>query len=544
MSDLRFGAFDKTPNVHETDEYMERRETDPTPEPASPWVRKIFQPAVVAILIGCIAWPIADFTAQMSPWPAALFWLAPVAMAVVGFTTQRALQHRLVSGIDSTKARLVEIGLLFLLIKLLNMLNRTIPEVIASMRGWTQNPWSFFDGQTLLAFGIGMVAWIGAGLTARDLDALADPTMYIGETGPRKRLASRYFVGGAVLLIFAALSRVNLMSVLEMENPRLTRPIISALIYFLLGLVMLSQIQFARLTGLWRRENVTIAEHLNATWVRYSLLALALAAVIAFVLPTGYTIGLLDLVAMLFFLLSYLATFLYLMILWPIGLLFSLLMGKPMQMEAPSMQRPPMMPQAPPPTENGSPLWAYLRSIAFWVVLIATAIYLVRSYLRDRPELMETLRGFAPLRWITQIWQAVRQWMRKASHRIQERVPALLQRLRGAATGEHEDHRRAGGPGLREQIFYQYLSTLDRAKEQGFPRRDVETPYEYRRTLEPHLPEGQEAMGSLTEAFVEARYTDHEITPEMLAQQQTNAETLRRALRKAEEEQENKEEGA
>jgi hypothetical protein len=361
--------------------------------------------------------------------------------------------------------------------------------------------------------------------------------MYLGETNPRKRLANRYFLGGAVLLIFAALSRVNLMSVLEMENPRLTRPIASALLYFLLGLVMLSQIQFARLSSLWRREKVTVAQHLNTTWVRYSLLFLALAAAIAFVLPTGYTIGLLDLVSMLFFALSYLATFIYLLILWPFGLLFSLLMGKPTQMEAPTMERPSFLPETPPPVDDGNPLWALLRSIAFWVVLLVTAIYLVRSYIRDRPELMQTLRGFAPLQWLAQAWRAMRRWLRRTGQRVQESGQALIQRLRRGQSTDKTTQRRAGGAGLREQIFYHYLDTLDQAKEQGYPRRGTETPHEYRRTLEPHLPESQEAMGNLTEIFVEARYTDHEITPERLDQQRASANAVQSALRKVKSEQ-------
>lgn len=538
MSNRRFSNLDKGPNVHETDQYLEQVAPNDAPEPSDPWVRKVFQPTVVAILVACIAWPVADFTAQMSSWSPTLFWLAPVAMAVVGFTTQRTLQKRLVSGVDSSKARLIELGILFLVIKLLSMLNNTLPEVVATARAWTQNPWSFFDAQTLLAFGIGLLAWAGAALTARDLDALADPTMYLGETVPKKRLASRYFLGGAMLLVFAGLSRVNLMSVLELDNPRLTRPVISALIYFLLGMVMLSQIQFARLAGLWHREKVTIAENLNARWVRYSLLFLALAALIAFVLPTGYTVGLLDLVAMLFFLVSYLATFLYLLILWPFALLFSLLMGRPMQMEAPSMERPPFIPETPPPADDSNPAWAILRSIIFWVVLLATAIYLVRSYVRDRPELLRTLRGFAPVRWLSQLWQAVRRWLRKAGRRVQQGVPALIQRLRRRGVGNAEDQRRAGGSGLREKIFYHYLATLDRARERGFPRREAETPYEYRRTLKTHIPEGEAALTDLTETFVEARYADHEITPETLAQQQADAAAVQRALRKAQEERE------
>jgi hypothetical protein len=176
-----------------------------------------------------------------------------------------------------------------------------------------------------------------------------------------------------------------------------------------------------------------------------------------------------------------------------------------------------------------------VRSLLFWAVLGGVVVYLLRSYVRDRPELVEALRSFAPLRWLSDLWTAMRQWLRRAGRSVQKTMPALIRRLRRGRTGGEPSRGRSQGSGTREQIFYHYLSTLDQAGERGFPRQGTETPYEYRRTLEPHLPEGREAMTGLTEAFIEARYSTHEITHEMLDQQRANAEAVRRALHRAEE---------
>ena len=83
----------------------------------------------------------------------------------------------------------------------------------------------------------------------------------------------------------------------------------------------------------------------------------------------------------------------------------------------------------------------------------------------------------------------------------------------------------------REQIIHYYLITLEQAREWGLARRQVETPYEYQKTLAPNLVEGQEALDSLTEAFVAARYSTHGITPEEVQMQAANAASLRQQMK-------------
>ena len=80
-----------------------------------------------------------------------------------------------------------------------------------------------------------------------------------------------------------------------------------------------------------------------------------------------------------------------------------------------------------------------------------------------------------------------------------------------------------------------YLLTLERAREAGWPRRHDQTPHEYEQALVAHLVEGQDAMTSLTDAFIVARYSTHPITPGDSATQQANATQVLRELQKPDE---------
>jgi hypothetical protein len=138
--------------------------------------------------------------------------------------------------------------------------------------------------------------------------------------------------------------------------------------------------------------------------------------------------------------------------------------------------------------------------------------YVVRSYLRDHPDLWENLAALGLVRALRRWWVALGRWLGGWGAVIRERMPdgwPLQFARRRAQAREPVAFFRLGAASPREQILYFYLSILQRAGRQGFPRRAAETPDEYRTTLGPNLPEAQQDVESLTQAFVEARYSQH-----------------------------------
>ena len=518
--------------VRETDDYVSHEHGGAPPEPENPWIRDFLHPAAFTLLAACVLWPSAQFAARLSPLLSqTVIWLIAVFMALVGFTTQRVAIKRLLSGAEALRFRLIELGMLFLIAKIAGHLDDTLPQFVSTAQTWPQNPLSFFDAEAMTAFLLGAAVWWAGGATARDLDAVRDPSLHIGETEPRRRLANRYLVGGVILMIFAALNRVDVRSVITMAQERTTTPIVSALIYFLLGLVMLGQIRVARLTALWHRDGVTISEGLSVSWLRYLLVFLALIAGVAFVLPTGYTLGLSDIVRLIITLIISLVLILYMLITWPFAMLAALLMGRPEPVPPLPMDELPFEPEMIPANGATDPWWALMRSALFWLVLLSAVVYLIRSYLRDRPELRQLVQRLTPLRWVDHIWHALLRWLKGLGKGAGRILPELVARIRQARADRESRQPRTVSLGSRDQILHHYLRTLDTAQEAGVPRRRTETPYEYRRNLQEHIEEEKAALSELTEAFVEARYSTHPISSEDVAVQRSNAQRLQRSLR-------------
>jgi hypothetical protein len=90
---------------------------------------------------------------------------------------------------------------------------------------------------------------------------------------------------------------------------------------------------------------------------------------------------------------------------------------------------------------------------------------------------------------------------------------------------------RLGALTPRERVLYYYLSIVRRAGQQGFPRRRHQTPHEYSTTLESNLPQLEEDIETLTQAFIEARYSRHELAPDQEQRVRANWERVKSALR-------------
>lgn len=527
--------------VRETDTYLGRNDEEKAPEPPNKLIRRLFQPAAVTILVACVTWsvshtiaPILAAESQGTLSGVPLLWGTSIIMTLIGFYTQRAVRRQFLSRSDAVRAQIIELALLFFVVKLVHHLDETIPELLLIIQEWMQSPLSFFDAESIAAYVIGVSGWLAAGFTARDLD---DLTNLIGaglapgseEDDPRYRIVSRFFAGAVVLLFCTAMNRVSMAQFLLMSNERIRAPIANVLLYFLCGVLLLGQVHWLRMTTLWQQQKVSIAEGLGTTWLRYALLFIGLAALVAFVLPTGYTIGILDLVSLAGLVIAYVLTLLYLLLLWPFVALLSLFMHGGKGVTLPDLPPPTFAPSTEIAAAGGN-WWAIVRSVLFWVTLLVVVIYLVRSYIRDHPGLIQRLGQITPIRWLTQAWRGFWRWLHRLRGLIPTAMPKLLWRRRGRAR-KRADTRRVRRLGAREQILRAYTATLERAREVGMGRRSIQTPYEYRGALLPRLEEEQDAMDSLTEAFVAARYSTRNFAPEEAQAQEANARRVQQSLR-------------
>jgi hypothetical protein len=80
-------------------------------------------------------------------------------------------------------------------------------------------------------------------------------------------------------------------------------------------------------------------------------------------------------------------------------------------------------------------------------------------------------------------------------------------------------------------MFYYYLSILRRAARQGYQRGESETPYEYETKLGPTIAQAKAELDSLTQSFVETRYSAHEVSRVAEQRMRADSRTIRAALR-------------
>jgi hypothetical protein len=176
--------------------------------------------------------------------------------------------------------------------------------------------------------------------------------------------------------------------------------------------------------------------------------------------------------------------------------------------------------------------------LIFWAIVLGLLFYLFRRYLRDHPELRESLVAVRPVRALRRGWAALWRWLKMWTTRlgqtVGERLPRRLSRRlrRAAPVVGLPRFLRLGGLPPREQVMRYYANILRRAREQGLGRGRGQTPFEYQATLEAGLSQAQQEIEGLTQAFVEARYSPHEVEAEVVTGVRAYWARIKKALRR------------
>ncbi|MBL7199159.1 MAG: DUF4129 domain-containing protein [Anaerolineae bacterium] len=486
------------------------------------WLETHVRPLVVGAMIGCIALSIVELIRPfVSGWNGPFFFVACVLVAWEAHYSYRIVEAKSLYLTDAWKFRAIELLTLLILLKIGSFLGDPWADVVADIRAWPDQPSRIIDLEMGLASVLVFLSWFASTETARDLERLDEASgLHREARPPLESLASRFFWGGTLLLIVSGLARVGLAELLDLRRPSVSGLVVNALVYFVLGLVMLGQGRFVLLRKVWREQDMEVAGDLAGRWARYSLVLIGLAAAIAFLLPTGYTMGLLDLLAAMVALVSEIASLVAIFLMFLFSIPFWLLARLFFREKEPVAR--PTLPAAALPRYGEAatrvPLgWDTLRSLLFWIVLVGVVAYVLRGYLYDHPELLEALRRFAPFRALCSLWFALRRGLGRWAVGNRERWPrrSAVEKRR-KATVSRVRRLWPGARSLRERIFRYYWSILRRAKETGIPRQPSQTPYEYGETLGPGLVEAREEMDFVTAAFVEARYSQRPVEPEQV----------------------------
>lgn len=513
------------------------------------WVEQGLRPLLIAAMMACLAVLLGEVLEILAPLPSAAFFPVFVFFACLeGIVSERPLRQRRAGGWELGLARGAELVVLLLLFKLTLTLLLGPGALRTALARWLAHP-AEIVGAADLTFGLAIVllwsAALSAGRLALDLDEEvgrgpepADKTsvayyLWLTQAPPQRdregalaRLGTLFVWGGMGALILAAAGQ-------GLAGAAVGVPTV---LYFMLGLALLTQARFAVVRGVWQFQEVPVEARLGRRWLAWAVLFLVGVGLVALLVPSGFLEVPVQMVRTALMVAAYWLSYVVMLILYLLSLPLGLLITK---MELP--ERPAVPSQSEPllPVELwGQPApWVRAAGVAlFWLALAVLLVLAVVRFLRDRWSLERG--GHASRSWLAW-WARLAAWLRGLWRRSAGLVQAEVTRRRGSRPVRESGTRApARWPSLRrlapgERVRFFYLSTVRRAAEAGSPRAPCQTPHEYRSSLEEQFPAVEPELEGLTEAFVAARYSRHSVRAEEADRVKPLWQRIQAALRRA-----------
>ncbi|GAC1519613.1 MAG: DUF4129 domain-containing protein [Chloroflexota bacterium] len=489
-----------------------------------PFVR-VLQPMAIGCMFACIALSFVQAIHAVVPsWNGHYVVLAAFIAAVEAHFSYGFLRQRSRVLYPAKSYRAVELLALYAVVQ--------GAATIEAHQGWRLIGAVTVDGERLAAYALVLIFWLGATDTARDLWNVGEPAYRDAHyRPPADHLIARFFWGGAILLIVSGIAQFGVQGTANLTHAPVSGFLLNVLVYFLLGSLMLGQIRYVALRLRWERNSIVVPASLGSQWSRYSLVFLVVAAGLAVLLPTRYTLGLLDTLRYMVEVIMALAQAILLLVLWPFGWILGHLGIHPPAAHLNPLHRPPV-PAGTSSQSQSNGLFDLLRSLLFWVLVFGGLAFLVRWWTRGHSL---PVQRAALLVSLAQRLRALVQRLRVRLRRRSRQGVGHLRQRQTAQTGKSEtpgagrllDFSRTAA---RQRVINYYLSMLRRAAIRGFPRRAGQTPDEYVATLQENLPFAREDVGALTHAFVEARYSTREVTTSSRREAQLAWRRIRTAL--------------
>ncbi len=492
----------------------------------------------IAGMLTCIAISLSQLLGPLIPqWHGSFISVMVFLVCLESIHAQRLLSRQRLSRRDRRRFRFVEWVVLLLVVRFGIYLNYGTERLVQDVASWSADLGSFFDPLFMAYSFIVLVFWSLAlslsssmqGLEASPIEkapSTTDPRYDLWATTPRRGRIDRqarlnsivhtFFWGGVVLLLLSGLSRVDVRDMVTLQHSRSSGIILNALLYFLTGLLLVSQAHYTILKANWQLQDIPILGRLGRRWVLLAVSFLLLIGLISALLPVGYSVGIIEIVSLAIQWILWVISRAVLAITFAIGYLFGLLMslfsGDSTGAQPAALPTRPPLP-APPPTVAREPSawWQVARSLLFWLVLTGVLGYSLWHFVGARLGLFQRLSAARLVAWLKGLWRGFRIGTRNAARRIRRTIGQRLAFRRSRAQERPRRYLSIRRLSPRERMRYFYLSVLRRAARQGYARPVSMTPSEYQETLANRLPEVSAEVRELTRAFNEARYSEHSI---------------------------------
>lgn len=518
------------------------------PFETDPWTRRLWRPLLIAVLSTALGVALLTIVTIGTP-ELAWLWLVPFCFAVAleGAYTAAWLGNPESFGVDKAVYRITELIVIVLLARVVSwvLFVGGLPSV-EELRVMMQSPTAFvLSGGFLTTVVITLMVWWFAStisglfnqldvsryelehytLSKADQKARADDQP-IGRSRDQLQAGFMRFwlLGAFVIVILTALSTFEVREFATVSNPfDITRlglqpaMLIALLVYFFLGLLLLSHARLLRMNAAWLMDGVAKERAFEGSWQRSTLVLLLAIAFAASFLPIGSTVPIARVLEFALSGVGYLVNVINLLLAAVLASFLAMLSGMMGEEEAspvPSFGAPDFQQAAAQAADGGSSL-ALVATSAFWALIVAGGVAATLYFLRERGLRVDrvTLRAnWEQLRLLLAGWWAQLTGRARRARRQLSRSLAFNRPNRDGQAGLPAPPRwrflRINALSPRDQVRYFYLSTVRRAEETGVERRQDETPLEYARDLKGRFPDAEEDVDALTQAFVRARYSN------------------------------------
>ena len=275
----------------------------------------------------------------------------------------------------------------------------------------------------------------------------------------------------------------------------------AAIVYFVLGLLLLTFGHLAALRARWQLAKLPSEATIVRNWPFYAFGLLLVVAAAAFLMPLGGTFRLAQLMGLV---MRAISGAIYLLMGLIIGLIAMLFGGDEEIVEEPAREQPEF---SAPQMEQVSPAEAppWLGGTVFWIIIVLLLGYATYIYLQGRGVNFQLILAW--LRQFLQGWKQIGDAFNEWRSRRLAPEEDLKERSGRSRVRRWLDELMLGRLPPDEQVRYFYVSTLESAAEHGVRRRPGETPYSFQARLGTQVEsEDAEAAARLTDGFVNIEF--------------------------------------
>lgn len=489
-------------------------------------VTTVLYQAIVCVMMGCFGFAAVQLGQRLVPqWQNQ--YLVPVSIlaAIEAIFTARMIRDTSMFSLEWFYHRAAEWVVILVVLKGLLYLLNGPAQILKDVLLWDEDFFNtFFTTEYLATVLITLLIWVFATQFTQVLlqleESLEDLALESEGVAVKDRriirgeLESLVFRTGLILLVSIALVHMDL-SFLQPSHVSLRANVLLLLVYFLLGFILMALSQYFILRGRWFLQKIPVSPGIAAQWTSNSLLLLGGIAVLVLLLPTGYSTDLFRTLQTGVLFLAAVVSYLLLLLATPFFLLLQFLSRSSAQMPFRiSPLTPPLLPQATP--DEPDLLLQILKSFLFWTFFFGLIFFSFRYYFSQRKNILEQWKEKPSTRWLA----ILIEWLLRRWQRLDQQVEAVVEAgvrnlgITAARTRLHLPAMAGMARGLpaRHQVLLTYAAMLRWNEKNGFSRKDAQSPNEYAKILAASIPSAAAEIDAITQRFVEARYTRHEIT--------------------------------